>query len=86
MLPSGPVTLVMGERGFRASTTATVSLSALGRYDRENMTSPKCCLCSHTHIFIIIIIIISYITCSTDSVYFEQLGRIYAAIIIYYLL
>jgi len=32
----------MGERRFLASTTTTVSRSALGRYDRENITSPTC--------------------------------------------
>ena len=44
------VTVGMGDRRFLASTTTTVNLSALGRYDRENIKSPMCNVCMYPHI------------------------------------
>ena len=44
------VTVGMGDRRFLASTTTTVSLSALGRYDRENIKSPMCNVCMYPHV------------------------------------
>ena len=41
----------MGERRFLASTTTTVNLSALGRYDRENIKSPMCNVCIQIHTY-----------------------------------